>query len=519
MSISSMLGSDTDRPLRESAPQVSTYGRGSVSATSASPALQTVSAMSPPPPATSRQPSTDYGLFQRSRTPDRTPFTKLQGTRPYRSSSGGASSLLDNSRFGAPARSQPFQLYEDQSRGPSVAAISAVSDTQQAQSRRLSLNGPVQRPNSQPQSDEGSRSSYIGAPRSSGIYGEGNTSARTPFGGILERDNHDAQERRQYPTPGGYRDRVLQQQADREREGSLYRDTTSRFPPQQPQSIFGQQEREKERAEPAAPWANYHSQPTSPESRRIQSSEQPVNRLFTSAPQEYTSSLGSPFTQVSRPGSGLQLQPRQGQVSLLNDQNASSDPNRSRSRPFSPFGVSAPQHHVGGLASEDQPRKGSDELSQQRALLSVSADGKKGGRLSPLPQAVQGAQAQILGPGGQPGIKDDHGRIFSGIGSGVGNTTTAGSQSFPLPTSYGGSPFRRDKDYRSALSEANDIGGPRMSRPSSGAGKKARRTKEDDSKAESENGEGRGAPSVAASRAGKRAARPHHHHHHGHGSQ
>jgi hypothetical protein len=514
MSISSMLGSDTERPPREAPPQSSAYGRGSISATAASPVAPSVSAMSPPQ-TTSRQPSTDYNLFHRSQTPDRTPFTKLQGTRPYRSSSGGSSSLLDNSRFGAPARSQPFQLYEDQSRGPSVPPVSAVSDLQQSQSRRLSLNGPLQRPNSQPLSEDGSRSSYLGATRSLGSFTEAGGSSRPPYSGILERDSQETIERRQYQSPSGYRDRLLQQQTDREREGPLYRDGPSRFIPQQSQTIFGLQEREKDKPDPG-PWGNYHSQPSSPNSHRVLP---PEHRTSASASQEYASSLGSPFTSAAKPNSGIQLQPRQGQISLWNEQPLPSEPNRSRSRPFSPFGLSGSQHYVGGLAGEEQPRKGSDELSQQRALLSISTDSKKGGRLSPLPQAVQGAQAQILGPGGQPGIKDEHGRIFSGIGSGVGNTTTAGSQSFPLPTSYGGSPFRRDKDYRLVLSETNDMGGPRMSRPNSGSGKRSRKNKEDDSKAESENGDERGTPLAAASRGAKRVGRPHHHHHHGHGTQ
>lgn len=41
-------------------------------------------------------------------------------------------------------------------------------------------------------------------------------------------------------------------------------------------------------------------------------------------------------------------------------------------------------------------------------------------RVSPIPQAVLGAQTQAEGPGGEPSIKNEFGRMFSGIGSGVG---------------------------------------------------------------------------------------------------
>lgn len=54
----------------------------------------------------------------------------------------------------------------------------------------------------------------------------------------------------------------------------------------------------------------------------------------------------------------------------------------------------------------------------QRNVLAVQEMNRKG-RVSPMPQAVQGAQPQQPGPAAEPGIKSEFGRMFSGIGSGV----------------------------------------------------------------------------------------------------
>jgi hypothetical protein len=60
-----------------------------------------------------------------------------------------------------------------------------------------------------------------------------------------------------------------------------------------------------------------------------------------------------------------------------------------------------------------------------RLLMVQSAENasRRGGRSSPLPQAVQGAQPQVSGPAGEPGIRSEFGKMFSGIGSGVGGSS------------------------------------------------------------------------------------------------
>lgn len=141
-----------------------------------------------------------------------------------------------------------------------------------------------------------------------------------------------------------------------------------------------------------------------------------------------------------------------------------------------------------------------DEHPLQRAFLGVASDiSRKNGRSSPLPQAVQGAQPRHVGPGADPGVKSEFGRMFSGLGSGVGsNTPTAG-----VATPSRLSPSRQD------ATEENDS-------------RKNRSRLRDDGRDDSDSVEGRNTP-TASQRGSKRPKTahppPHHHHHHPHAHQ
>ncbi|KAH0347050.1 Rxt3-domain-containing protein, partial [Aureobasidium melanogenum] len=139
-----------------------------------------------------------------------------------------------------------------------------------------------------------------------------------------------------------------------------------------------------------------------------------------------------------------------------------------------------------------------DEHPLQRAFLGVASEMRhKNGRASPLPQAVHGAQPRHTGPGADPGVKSEFGRMFSGLGSGVGsNTPTAG-----IATPSRGSPARQ--------ADANDETDSR----------KARSRLREDTREDSDSVDGRNTP-TASQRGSKRPktthAQPHHHHHHAH---
>ncbi|OBR03435.1 histone deacetylation protein Rxt3 [Colletotrichum higginsianum IMI 349063] len=137
----------------------------------------------------------------------------------------------------------------------------------------------------------------------------------------------------------------------------------------------------------------------------------------------------------------------------------------------------------------------------QRNLLAVQEMNRKG-RVSPLPQAVQGAQPQLPGPAGEPGIKSEFGRMFSGIGSGVtglgvGSPVTAGAQ---LP--YTNASLARRDETDSAAHES----GPDTTAPKPKG--RRRKLKEEDTKGD-EDSTGRLTPSGRAKR-----PKTHQHHHH-----
>ena len=91
-----------------------------------------------------------------------------------------------------------------------------------------------------------------------------------------------------------------------------------------------------------------------------------------------------------------------------------------------------PQGPHGPETGYDRPR---EEFhvppAHQRHHLLVNEINRKG-RLSPLPQAVQGAQPQAHGPSGESVIKNEFGRIFPGLGAAVsGAITSPAGLAFP----------------------------------------------------------------------------------------
>ncbi|KXJ87050.1 histone deacetylation protein Rxt3-domain-containing protein [Microdochium bolleyi] len=158
---------------------------------------------------------------------------------------------------------------------------------------------------------------------------------------------------------------------------------------------------------------------------------------------------------------------------------------------------------------DGRPRHAEEASSmpgQPRGLLHIHEINRKG-RLSPLPQAVQGAQPQLQGPGGEPGIKSEFGRMFSGIGSGVRGI----GGSSPIPTgaqlsfsNHSGIGRRDDIDM------AHNMDADTPAKPP-GKGKR-RKAKDDDGKGDDDSN-GRSTP---LGRAKRPKTHTHHHHHHSH---
>ncbi|KAF1966216.1 Rxt3-domain-containing protein [Bimuria novae-zelandiae CBS 107.79] len=136
-----------------------------------------------------------------------------------------------------------------------------------------------------------------------------------------------------------------------------------------------------------------------------------------------------------------------------------------------------------------------------KSFLAFGPDAnRRTGRASPLPQAVQGAQAQPLSIGKDPHVKSEFGRMFSGLG-GLGSSTP--SRGSPMP--QGGQesvPIGTDLDEHLRLQRVN-----------SQTGRKLKRVKDEDVFDEESN-DGRTTP--LGVRANKRNKNTRHHHHHAH---
>ncbi|TVY34256.1 hypothetical protein LSUB1_G006963 [Lachnellula subtilissima] len=172
----------------------------------------------------------------------------------------------------------------------------------------------------------------------------------------------------------------------------------------------------------------------------------------------------------------------------------------------------------GQYQAQDSPRRRDlddpQQMQRSRSLLGVQEINRKG-RVSPLPQAVQGAQGQMGGPGGEPGIKSEFGRMFSGIGNGVSamgipSPVTAG----PPPLSFSGQLHREDVENLPGQDSPMENGGNKQVRSASrGGGSSRRRKLKEEDIGGDDSSTGRRTPSI---RGGKRSKAHHHHHHHHH---
>lgn len=161
-----------------------------------------------------------------------------------------------------------------------------------------------------------------------------------------------------------------------------------------------------------------------------------------------------------------------------------------------------------GYRLYDQGRRMGEDMHPAKSLLAFGPDAnRRTGRASPLPQAVQGAQAQPLSIGKDPHVKSEFGRMFSGLG-GLGSSTP--SRGSPMPQAT-----------QDALPPGTDLNEHlRLQRVSSQTGRKPKRVKDEEAGFDSESMDGRGTPSgVRGSKRNKHTHPGHHHHHHAHGHQ
>ena len=471
-----MLGSDNDKPTREPAQPYSQNGGPPYGHSNSQTSL--IGAMSPPQ-HTSRPSVGEYTYKPRSQTPEQSGFPNLFGTRPHRSSSG--SMVQRPGPFGEaqrPMNNNIFSRFGESNYTPSSAAPVNRPEEMSDSGRRTSISELMQRPNSQPQPNN-----TFGIPRPSPFTTPSTRPAWLEHSGPNSTGNatyaNSTEPSRRQSIGGDARPDISS--APRQSEPTNSYDTRPpAFMNRPQQSPFGAQDREpmsQPRAEstlshPLSPDTHRQADPSPSRGPGSVLNDRPAMRNPLQAPDAQFSS--QPMTQQDSAQS-------QSERSIFGERL-----DRSRARLFSPFAGSVTSQPFSGTSAppEDQNRKGSDELSQHRLLLGVAGDARRG-RFSPLPQAVQGAQAQSLGPDKIVKTESGSGRVFSGIGSGVPIPSAAPAITLP---GLSASPFRRDEGTP-RLSEENLM---KVSRSNPGIGKRARKLKDEEGRASSEVGEGRG---------------------------
>ena len=140
---------------------------------------------------------------------------------------------------------------------------------------------------------------------------------------------------------------------------------------------------------------------------------------------------------------------------------------------------------------------GGEPMQHSKSHIGLGLEeSRRTGRASPLPQAVQGAQAPPFMTGKDPGIKSEFGRMFSGLGGLGSSTPLRGS---PLPQS----------------SQEGQEPGEMMRRISSQQGRKPKRVKDESNVFDDDSNDGRGTPTgVRGAKRNKYTHPPGHHHHH-----
>ncbi|EXJ95042.1 hypothetical protein A1O1_00160 [Capronia coronata CBS 617.96] len=438
MSISSMLGTEPERAVHEVYPPRSQPSRTSSRQPSMSGPSMSLGALMSPPQYPSKPTGSEYPWKPRSTTPDRIAAPVL-GPRQHRSNSGTMAQHPGS--FYEPVPRSSTGAYPEPRYTPPFGPTAVPKDEFEDRARRTSISGILQslqqRPDSQPQP----------------------STVITTFPPAT--NPHIRPE--SIPPALGHNDRAAQPlhaEPEHLRPNGLAGSYDTR-PPAQPalprfsQNVPAQQPGPSISDRPVP-------QSLSPEMRRPQSQ---VNE---------SRGLAGLLNQQLDSGFGAQSMMRQDSVQSQSERSIFGD--RLRNRPYSPFAGSVASQ-TGPL--DDQLRKGSDEMSQHRTVLGLANESKRG-RYSPVPQAVQGAQAQTPQP--DAGIKAEHGRVFSGIGSGLGSTSAAQT---PTPQPLSASPFKRD-EAGNRLSEENLM---KMSRSASGISKRNRKALDEDARAESDMGE------------------------------
>ena len=493
MSILSMLGTDPGRPSRE--------------------------APNPAHPTTSQPNGTSTPLFQYSTSPTSPtkPFSsngpEHQGSppaqnvmsgvlnRPFRAYSGG--SVGSGKRSSPSASSLRFDSLMTGS--PSLIQIPPRSaGTQEPlleQSRHMSTGRTIDRPNSQPTGyntsaiDFEQRAREIDARRAE-LARQDEAIARNGTG-FSDRARNSS-----FDLIGRQRQESSRQPPFSTTQGSPRDDRmhTSAYPFLSNSSVFIEPTTKGSRAE-------YNYTPRD----RVVSDEQASQHLKQKSPfdadglrrlrEEHLS--GTTMQQQQEPQQDLNRSPLNARPRFLD--NVESRQEQKENRRLSTVSSATGMERTRSI---DSIGRNSEDIHNHRHSLAIMLDNSKRGRISPLPQAVQGAQGRPSNtPSRDPGIKNEFSKMFAGIGSGVTGVGGSGA-STPFPPS----PKQSVENEQRPFGPPSDTVKITESRNGSRMGKRRTKIRDD----EVENNDGRVIGASAEGRGIKRAKHSHRHHVHGH---
>ncbi|KAL8772442.1 MAG: hypothetical protein Q9209_002393 [Squamulea sp. 1 TL-2023] len=421
MSISSMLGSDAVAPGKD---PLTTHRNGptsSMNGSISSPTYANITASSP-----SRK-TFGQGLF-RKRSPSPVDQHSTQGIqhRPFRAFSNESHRNQHPSVPPSSSRAPSFGLSPRETPQQSPTEVRPAQQWKFSHHRRLSSGRITKRPTSQPSGNvvSDSMSNTAQQPR--------------PALSISER----------------WKDLQIAEKYGKQAQGAKERFHYG--PAERPSQAFLEEHIRKVREERAAALsASKLQSPSSPKRRpltsagsrpsistdfannRFRSDIANVEQVYNRDPKDVPATVHSPFSPDSLRRSREERLAANGpqhsvtsQPSLTRSQFEERLEERHRQH-FPPSTQPAVQDmdrsvSTGGI--ESHTKAGEEHtIPHARHSLSLLLENGKRGRVSPLPQAVQGAQSRNSGPASDPGIKNEFGRMFSGIGSGVGSSGPMGS--------------------------------------------------------------------------------------------
>ncbi|KAL9611735.1 MAG: hypothetical protein Q9167_003621, partial [Letrouitia subvulpina] len=480
MSISAMLGSDPERPARESRSTAALNGSISPASVPFSSLAQTARTASSP---NQREYSQNLVPYRRSPSPEKS--QQRSTNRPFRAYSSDQRRIPIHSNAISPQATRFGSSFINNPPQQSIKPESAPTSEWRAPYNRNFNGGKIsQRPSSQP-------SGRITPPNETETTRLPNSVASTAERyrelQVAQKYEKLARESRRNlsfgPADPGPQD-VIEERIRRAKEERAAISVAQHSP-------------SRDSIAYAVPRGRSAAQQSTSNKRPYEEIDN-VDRVYNSDPRAFSNSSQSPFSPDSL--RRLREERLNGAASQQDptSQPTIDSPNRTPGKPGerpsqiltripNSLGLNM-NRSISTNGIERQGGKVSDDTVQQRHSIATLIENNKRGRVSPFPQAVQGAQGRNSGPASDPGIKNEFARMFSGIGSGVGSSGPMGSGS---STPFPGSPKANQEPERRTPMAVNrgEFGEIVWPRQGSRNAKRGRSLKDDETKANGNNGD------------------------------